>query len=145
MGQYNPNSHEQRVFGALQVELYYSTATDETPPDFSLIDGQYDARTRQVNVKVAVSDTSGIQKVIIQYIEDDRQASIALKTVDARYDAGLQKWVGSFPGNENSVFHVSAVDRAGNQRTSNNKGTNYRPVRARAMSSTSIFLPIILR
>ncbi|CAN5416861.1 hypothetical protein BH10CHL1_BH10CHL1_20830 [soil metagenome] len=145
LGQYNPKTQEQRVFGALKVDLFYSTATDEVRPEFSLVDGQYNAGAAQVNVKVGVLDDSGIQKVTIHYIEDERQALIALKTVDARYDANLQKWVGSFPGNENSVFYVSAVDRAGNQQTVNNKGLNYRPVQARSASNTSIYLPLIRR
>jgi hypothetical protein len=110
-----------------------------------LVDGQYNAGAAQVNVKVGVLDDSGIQKVTIHYIEDERQALIALKAVDARYDANLQKWVGSFPGNENSVFYVSAVDRAGNQQTVNNKGLNYRPVQARSASNASIYLPLISR
>lgn len=147
LGQYNPASQEQRVFGSLQVQFYYSTATDEVRPQFTVVDGLYDAKTRQVTVKIGVTDESGLQSVTVHYIEDDRQASTALKTIDARFDANLQKWVGSFPGDANSVFYVSAVDRAGNQRTANNKDLNYRPALARIINggAAAIYLPVISR
>jgi len=147
LGQYNPSSQEERVFGALQVELFYSTSTDETRPQFTLVDALYDPQNHQVTVKVGVTDESGLEKVAIHYIEDERQASTALRTVDARFDANLQKWVASFPGDENSVYYVSAVDRVGNLQTANNKDLNYRPVQMRASQSQSstVFLPLIAR
>lgn len=146
LGQYNPETQQQRIFGGLQVQLFYSTSTDEVPPQFSLVDGQYNPKTGQVNVKLGVSDDYGVQVVTIHYIEDERQALTALKTVDAHYDASLQKWLGNFPGNENSIFYVSAVDRSGNQQTVNNKGLNYRPVQARPLDpDTNIYLPLVAR
>ncbi|MEZ4866222.1 MAG: CARDB domain-containing protein [Caldilineaceae bacterium] len=145
LGQYDPNTGQQRVFGSLQVELFYSTATDEVPPDITLVDGQYQKATGQVLVKIGATDDYGIQKVTIQYIEDDRQAFLALKTVDASFDANLQKWVGSFPGNENSVFYVTVVDRSGNRQTANNKGLNFRPVQARISTTTNLYLPLVMK
>lgn len=147
LGQYNPSSQEERVFGALQVKLYYSTSTDETRPTFTWVDALYDPQSQQVTVKIGVTDDSGVDSVAIHYIEDDRQASTALRTVDAHFDANLQKWVGTFPGDENSVYYVSAVDRSGNLQTANNKDFNYRPVQARANQggSSTIFLPLISR
>lgn len=145
LGQFNPATDQQRVFGALQVQLYYSTSADETRPRFTLIDGLYDPTSRRVTVKIGVTDESGLQNVTIHYVEDDRQAATALRTIDARFDANLQKWVGSFPGDSNSVFYVSAVDRAGNQQTANNKDLNYRPAPARAAGPSVLYLPLIRR
>ena len=145
LGQFNPATDQQRVFGALQVQLYYSTSADETRPRFTLIDGLYDPTSRRVTVKIGVTDESGLQNVTIHYVEDDRQAATALRTIDARFDANLQKWVGSFPGDSNSVFYVSAVDRAGNQQTANNKDLNYRPAPARAEGPSTLYLPLIRR
>lgn len=147
LGQYNPSTAEQRVFGSLQVQLYYSTSSDEVRPRFTVIDGLYDPKTRQVTVKIGVTDDSGVQSVTVHYLEDDRQAATALKTIDTRFDANLQKWVGSFAGDANSAFYVSAVDRAGNQQTANNKDLNYRPAPAREATggASSLYLPLIRR
>ena len=152
LGQYNPSTQQQRVFDNIQVDLYYSTSTDEAQPEFVIVDGLYDPQSQRVTAKVGVLDPSGIAKVTLHYIEDDRQAVTTVKSVDLRYDKSLIKWVGSFPGGPNTVFYVTAVDRAGNPRTENNKGINYRPAPARASGSGSasctgncIFLPFVAK
>ncbi len=145
LGQYNADSDELRLYSNFEVEVYYSTSTDQTAPEITVVDALYDSNAR-VNVKVGVIDTSGIKEVIVSYIQDSRQAAASIKSIKLSFDASTQKWRGSFPGNEDSVFFVQAVDNAGNVVTASNKGNYYRPAQSRTTaSSNTLYLPIVAR
>lgn len=145
LAQYNPDTDQQWLYSNLQVDVYYSTSTDEQPPGFTVVDGLYDAATKRVAVKVGVVDGSGIKEVILSYIEDERQTTTSLKSIKLSFDASAQKWRGSFPGDANSLFYVQAVDNAGNVATENNKGNYFTPAAGRSGSFTTVYLPLINR
>lgn len=146
LGQYNAESDELRLYSNFAVEVYYSTSTDQTAPEVTVVDALYDDSGR-VNVKVGAIDTSGIKEVIISYIQDSRQATASINSSKLSFDASTQKWRGSFPGNKDSVFFVQAVDNAGNVVTASNKGNYYRPAQARTLIEVgnTLYLPIVTR
>ncbi len=79
--------------------------------------------------------------MIVSYVETE--SAITLKSIKLTFDAGSQKWRGSFTGDSNSRFYIQAVDNAGNVYTASNKGNYYRPASERGISSTNLYLPII--
>ncbi len=141
LGQFNANSKELRLFGSIDTEVYYSTSADQLAPEITVVDGLYNAATQKVNVKVGAVDASGIKEVIVSYVETE--SAITLKSIKLTFDAGSQKWRGSFTGDSNSRFYIQAVDNAGNVYTASNKGNYYRPASERGISSTNLYLPII--
>ncbi|MBX3011018.1 MAG: pre-peptidase C-terminal domain-containing protein [Caldilineaceae bacterium] len=143
LGQFNTSTNEQRLFGTLNTEVYYSTSTDQTPPDVLVVDGLYNPSTQRVNVKVGVEDASGMKEVIVSYV--DNSTATTIKSVKLTFDASSQKWRGSFPGDSDSLFYIQAVDNAGNVSTASNKGNYYRPAaeRASALGTTTLYLPVI--
>ncbi len=147
LGQFNASSNELRLFSSIDAEVYYSTSTDQTAPEITVVDGLYNAATQKVNVKVGAVDASGMKEVIVSYIEDERQTSATIKSVKLTFDASSQKWRGSFTGDINSLFYIQAVDNAGNVYTASNKGNYYRPAaeRAATLTVTAIYLPVIMR
>jgi len=145
LSQFNASSNELRLLSNIEAEVYYSTSTDQTPPQIMVVDGLYSTATQKIQVKVGVVDASGMREVTVSYIEDTRQTSTTIKSVKLTFDASSQKWRGSFPGNINSVFFIQAVDNAGNLLTANNKGNYYRAASERAERSNFIYLPIIRR
>ncbi len=147
VAQYNPETEQLLLYSNLQVDVFYSTSSDEQPPSFTVVDGLYDAPTKRVAVKVGVVDSSGIKEVILSYIENKDLNATSLKSIKMTFDASAQKWRGTFPGDAKSVFYVQAVDNAGNVATENNKGNYFIPSEARigSTSTTQIYLPFIRR
>jgi len=146
LAQFNPGDNRQLLYSNLQADVYYSTSSDITPPQFTVVDGLYDAAARRVTVKVGVLDGSGIKEVILSYIEDERLDATSLQSIKMSFDASAQKWRGSFSGDANSLFFVQAVDNAGNASIENNKGNYFRPTQGRAGSSGGdVYLPLITR
>jgi hypothetical protein len=145
LAQFNADTGQRFLYRNLQVDVYYSTSSDVTPPEFMVVDGLYDAATRRVTVKVGVVDASGIKEVTLNYIEDERMAATSLQSVKMSFDAAAQKWRAVFTGDVNSLFFVQAVDNAGNASIANNKGNYYRPSQARAsnLSGGEVFLPLV--
>lgn len=147
LGQYNAESEELRLYQDMQVEVYYSTSTDETGPEIVLVDGVYNSATSQVLVKVGATDASEIKETIVSYIQDASQASTSIRSINLNFDASSQKWVGSFTGDGRSRFFVQVVDKAGNVTTATNKGNYYAPAEIGATRSidTILYLPVIQR
>lgn len=157
LGQFNPATNEQRNFENLQVDIYYSLSSDLEGPTFTLVDGLVtpncdgsDGTPKEVIVKVGVQDESGIQEVTLQYFTDGLSATSALESSKLTFDASSQKWTGKFPGDCNSRFQISAMDKAFNRTLANNKGERFAPVPARLeersnnnSASTRMYLPLI--
>jgi len=152
LGQYNPKTGEQRTYGNLKVDIYYSTSTDVAGPEFTIVAGRYHTSTDQVEVKAGLIDESGIEKVTLSYILNSRQPQDGIKSEVMKFDPSSQKWEGEFAGNLDSIYYVSAVDRAGNRTTLDNKGAKYRPFPARPTplptptpTPKEVYLPIVQR
>jgi hypothetical protein len=145
LGQFHAGDHELRLFSDLDVAIYYSTSPDQTPPRILVVDGLYDPALRRVNIKAEVVDESGVKEVFASYIEDNRVAAAAIRSVKLTFDPTAQKWRGSFPGDANTVYFIQAVDNAGNVASATRKGNYYRPARARAAQGGQVYLPFVSR
>jgi hypothetical protein len=140
MGQYDPSAGQARLYGTMALDLYYSLSADQTPPQFTVVDGLYDRATGQVNLKVGATDPAGVQRAVATYTRGDGRWN----SVELDFDASLHKWTGSLPGDTNSRYFVQVVDGAGNVAQMTNKGQYYAPAVA-PTSATSVYLPLVLR
>jgi hypothetical protein len=149
LGQYDAAGGKLRMLQNLQAEVYYSTdAADKLSPEATVIDGITRLGTNRVEVKVGAVDSSGVERVVLSYIQDVNQSVRQLRSLDLRYDAPTQKWVGAFEGNINSRFLVQIVDKAGNITTAANKGQYYTPGEVRpggVCSGSCAYLPLVMR
>ncbi|MFN8443854.1 MAG: CARDB domain-containing protein [Caldilineaceae bacterium] len=100
LGQYNPANQTLRLLEDVDVDIYYSTDTDQTGPSITVVDGVY-TPDGKVSVKVGAVDPSGLKEVVLSYIVDSNQSTGAIKTLNMQFDVGSQKWVGSFNGGQN--------------------------------------------
>ncbi len=153
LGQFNPTTNEQRNFKNMAVEVYYSLSSDTQGPEVTLVTGLVDgtcpgSTNGRVTVKVAVTDPSGIEEVTLQYFQAG--ATSPLASLNMTYQASSQKWIGTFAGNCDSRFQISAMDKAFNRTLDNNKGERYAPVPALGRlaplsTTTTIYLPVVIR
>jgi len=140
MGQYDSSSQQARLYSAMQLDLYYSLSTDQAPPQVTVVDGLYSRVTGQVNVKVDATDPAGIRRVLVTYTQGDGRWD----SVEARFNAGMHKWMGSFPGDGNPRYFVQIVDGAGNVAQADNKGLYFAPAVDPTLSHT-VYLPLVIR
>jgi hypothetical protein len=146
LGQYDAGTGELNVYQDVQLEIYYSTDTDQLSPEPTVIDGITPLGSNRVKVKVGAVDTSGIERVVLSYIQDINRTVKELKSFDLSYDSATKKWVGSFTGDTDSRFLAQIVDKAGNITTAINKGRYYKPGQVEALAGGySVFLPLMLR
>ncbi|MFQ5855277.1 MAG: pre-peptidase C-terminal domain-containing protein [Anaerolineae bacterium] len=151
LGQYDAATGDLRLLQNVQVEIYYSTEIDQLSPEATVIDGITRSGSDTVEVKVGAVDASGIERVVVSYIQDISQSANQLKSTDLSYDSAAQKWIGSFHGDANSRYLVQIVDKAGNITTATNKGQYYKPGQVQASGPTDgctgecVFLPLISR
>ena len=151
LGQYDAATDELRLYENLGLELYYSTDLDTLSPEATVIDGITPRESNRVEVKVGAVDSSGVERVVLSYIQDINLATNQLQSKDLTLDVAAQKWVGTFEGDAKSRFLVQIVDKAGNITTSTNKGQYFKPGVVEAALSDSvcdgecIFLPMLLK
>ena len=145
LGQFNASTNEQRLLETIDVEVYYSTSTDQLAPEATVIDAIVRLGAKKVDVKVGAVDASGIERVLVSYIEDINLTANQLKSTDLTFDAAAQKWTGAFQGDLNSRYLVQIVDKAGNITTATNKGQYYRPGRVLLPAGSPTYLPFVVR
>ena len=146
LGQYDALSENLYILQEVQLDLYYSLAIDQLSPQSTVIDGITPLGSGRVEIKVGAVDASGIERVVLSYIEDINQNIRELKSIDLSYDSSSQKWVGTFNGDTDSRFLVQIVDEAGNITTATNKGRYYQPGEVQASTSCTghcALLPLI--
>jgi hypothetical protein len=147
LGQYDAADGKLRLLQDVRAEVYYSLDQgDRLSPEATVIDGITRVGSNRVEVKVGAVDASGVERVVLSYIQDVNQSVRQLRSLDLRYDAATQKWVGSFEGNINSRYLVQIVDKAGNITTAANKGQYYTPGEVRAggaCSGSCVYLPVV--
>lgn len=152
LGQYNPANRQLRLYEQLDTELYYSTSTDQTAPDVTVIDGLFHKDSGTIAVKVDAEDSSGIQRVVVSYLDAVTSANTRIHSVDLTFNADAHKWIGAFPAGETTQFFIQVVDKAGNMRTDTNKGRYYSAGKANESFSgcnrtnqRCLYLPFIVR
>lgn len=139
-GQFNPGGQELRLFKDLQVEVYYSNSSDQTPPEVQSIGSRYNPLTRRVEIKVSANDAAGIQRVLITYTRGDGR----WQSIDAAPGPTSQNWQAQLPAGGALRFLVQVVDRGGNVTTAANKGQYYTPDGLQ-FANYGFFLPLLKR
>jgi hypothetical protein len=134
LGQFNPSSQTERIYNRLSFDVYYHTTSDDwTVPTIMSISSGLGVSTAVINV--GASDASGIETVIVAYIDGDGTwASTSLT------ESG-NSWTGSFSASADTEFFVQVVDEAGNVAVSDNNGRYFKP--GEGLFGT--YLPLVLR
>jgi hypothetical protein len=147
LGQFDAETGQTRLYNAMQLALYFSTSTDVTPPQATVVDGLWTSGANTITVKVGATDASGIARVLVLYDQPNANNTSTQtglwRGADLRYDPASQKWVGGFPGRSDTRFWVQLVDGAGNAQPVNNKGMYFVPGVAR--NRLVAYLPAISR
>lgn len=142
LGQYDPATHQERLYREQQVSVYYSSSLDRTPPTITVIQARANVATHMIAAKIGAEDPSGVGRVLVTYQTDLGQGQGQWQSVDLTFNSATQKWTGTFPGNGNTRYFVQAVDNAGNLTAETNKGSYYLPdVFARYM----VYLPLTMK
>jgi hypothetical protein len=140
MGQCDPSAGQARLYSSMELDLYYSLSADQTPPQFTVVDGLHNRATGRVTLKVGATDPAGVQRAVATYTQGDGRWD----SVELSFDASLHKWTVSFPGDMNSRYLVQVMDGAGNVAQATNKGLYYAPAVA-PTPAVSIYLPLVWR
>jgi hypothetical protein len=128
------NPGAERLYNSLTYQVYYSTDEDQVAPTIWRAEaGQVPGRA---SFSLDVTDSSGIERVVVTYDLDDGR----WHSFDLAYDAARERWWGELTLAGKSVnYFVQAVDKAGNVASSNNKGLFFEPVTHEA------YLPVVIR
>jgi len=140
MGQYDPATRQARLYGAVELDLYYSLSADQTPPQCTAVAGLYNRITGRVNVKVDATDPASVRRVVATYTQGDGHWD----SVELSFNSSLDKWTGSFPGDTDLRYFVQVVDGAGNVAQVTRKGLYFVPA-ADPAPTVSVYLPAVLR
>jgi len=136
MGQYNSDEGSERLYESMSLDLYYSGSPDRTPPTIESASARREGA--RVDFKVAVSDPSGVHRVVVVYTD----GSGAWTTKDLDYVPLMDKWTGSISSESEIEWLVQAVDEAGNVAVANDKSAYYVP---QDRVIYSVYLPLLLR
>jgi hypothetical protein len=144
MGQYDSRTNTERLFDQMEMDLYYSTSSDQEPATVDALGGILDIESGEGYFKVDATDTSGIHTVMVTYSEGDGQ----WQSTELNWNPTLNKWLGHIPvATRHTQFYVQVVDGAGNVTVEANKGTYYQLGLGESLevSANEVFLPLILR
>ena len=141
MGQYSSSSQQARLYGTLQLDLYYSLSADQVSPQVTVVDGLYNHAMDRVNIKVGATDPAGVRRAVATYT----QGNSSWDSVELSFDTSMHKWTGSFPGDATSRYFVQVVDGAGNVAQVTNKGLYFTPAIDTASIYYSVYLPLVTR
>ncbi len=139
LGQFQGSRAVQRIYGAMDVDIFYSDAEDEEAPRLQRVEsGLQDG---VVMLTVQAEDESGIYSVVVAYSDGRDEwergwASIALLPEG-------KTWRGGFPARPDTEFFVQVVDGAGNVTAYPWEGRYMRP--GDSYYSSRIFLPLVVR
>lgn len=136
LGQYQSNPAAQsagtaqtgvnRIYDQMSFGTYYSDSPDRNAANISFVDGVLlgpaGTTAGQAQIKVETQDSSGINRVVVAYHQNEGQ----WESKDLAYDSATQKWGTIITGSIQTEFFVQVVDNAGNVAVNNNKGRNYR-------------------
>jgi Tol biopolymer transport system component len=135
LGQFHGLSETQRLYRAMDVDVYFSDADDWEPPLlWSIVSEQQGGA---VVVDVEAEDTSGIHGVVAVYVSGGGNWSSADLVL------GDEVWTGDFPGDAETEFSVQVVDGAGNVVVYTRGGQYMRPGDSYRLSRA--FLPLVVK
>jgi hypothetical protein len=134
LGQFHGLSKTQRLYGAMDVDIYSSNSDDWEPPQLLTVESELQGDVVVVTVKA--KDPSGIEGVVVAYTYggDWSSADLALSN-------GV--WNGDFLGSTATEFFVQVVDRAGNVTAFTRSGQYMQP--GDSYQPHAIFLPIVTK
>lgn len=141
MGQYDIGNQQERLYGEVMLDLYYSLSTDTVPPDVPVVDSLYNPISGQIDAKVEAIDASGVWRVYVTYT----QGNGIWNTNELSFDPSMHKWRSRFSGNMNTRYFVQVLDKAGNVTQVTNKGLYFSPaVIPLGPMPRSVFLPLTI-
>lgn len=112
-GYYEPSGSVETRFNQMGFVIYYSNSTDKTAPAITDPGGGGVLHTMSglaANFSVQASDASGVYRVVVVYTDKVS----AWKSFDLTYNSGTGRWEGALLCKKNIIYHVQAVDNAGN-------------------------------
>lgn len=135
-GQFNTQTGAQRLYERLTFELSFSSVEDYRSPAASYVAAQPRSDRGSRLVKVAASDPSGIESVLLVYTDGGGQWQSQFLV----YDPEMDKWIGQLSGIQRISWFIQLRDGAGNVTTVMNKGQFFELA---GMYGT--YLPMILK
>ena len=143
LGQFHGLSETQRLYGAMDVDVYSSASDDREPPRLRSIESELQGSA--VVVTVAVEDAAGIHAVVVAYTGgDDNWSSADLVSAGGVWSGDFPStWLRAGPGDATAEFFVQVVDGAGNVTAYPQDGRYMRP--GDSYRLRQVFLPLILR
>ena len=136
-GQYDEDTHTERIYSNLSFDFYFGDSLDWTPPEVAWVAGR--AEGPSGHVKVLASDPSGVQRVVVVYTHNDG----SWHNVELRYDPATEKWTGVIPTWRPVTWFAEVIDGAGNKATLDNKGHYYHLQEVQAIYA--IYLPLVMK
>ncbi|MBN1483221.1 MAG: hypothetical protein JXA37_00740 [Chloroflexia bacterium] len=134
LGQFDADTQAERLYDALNFDVYYHTSSsDWSPPFISRMESEFDSE--QANVVVYAVDPSGIHNVIVAYTG----SSGVWQSIDLLKNG--ESWSGSFLATSDSSFIIQVVDNAGNVRTLDNNGLYFQP--GDMVETDTTYLPLV--
>jgi hypothetical protein len=134
-GQFHGVSETQRLYGAMDVDVYFTLSDDWDAPLIHRIGSVQ--RDDVVTVTVEAEDPSGLHGIVVAYSAGDGNWS----SVDLDLAAGV--WSGTFPGDAATEFIVQVVDGAGNVTAFTREGRYMRPGDSYRLRRA--FLPLVIQ
>jgi hypothetical protein len=135
LGQFHGTAQVERLYGAMDVDVYFGDSGDGQPPRLSSIESELQGNA--VVIAVEADDPSGIHGMVVAYGDGNGGWS----STDLLFDGGA--WRGDWLGNAAGEFFVQAVDGAGNVAVYPWDGRYMRP--GDSYHPSQVFLPLIIR
>lgn len=144
------NTGVDRIYDQMAFATYYSTSPDRNAANITFVDGILlgppGTTSGQAEVKVETQDSSGINRVVVTYQQNENGGE--WQSQDLTFNNAAQKWSTTITGTDQTEFFVQVVDNVGNVAVNNNKGHNYRlsvplPLAGEAATSSKLFVPFI--
>jgi hypothetical protein len=136
----------QRLYDQMSFGAYYSDSPDRNAASILTVDGTLDPTAGTGSVKVAASDASGVQRVVVAFTGGDGR----WESADLAFDDVAQKWSGVITATAATQFFVQVADAAGNVAVNDNKGRYYAliapvPLATGRSIGARIYLPAVVR
>jgi len=148
--QYDATTRRLRLFEDLKGQVYFSDSPDKTAPEIVLVSGIYHTADGRTDIKVGVTDASGVREVFVSWFKEESNGSGDIRTESLSQEQNSIRWSGSIGDDVANGFFIQAVDNAGNVSVAHNDGSYYdvsvaAVVVVRSDTTEEIYLPIVAR